>query len=72
MGARHFSRVFQHETGTSPGDFVEMARVEAARRLLVDSDMLLKQVAARCGFANSDVMSRAFIRRTGTRPKSYR
>jgi transcriptional regulator GlxA family with amidase domain len=72
MGVRHFSRVFQQETGTTPGDFVETARVEAARRLLADSDMMLKQVAARCGFANSDVMGRAFLRRTGTKPRLYR
>lgn len=72
MGVRHFSRVFQQETGTTPGDFVEMARVEAARQLLADSDMMLKQVAARCGFANSDVMGRAFMRKTGTKPRHYR
>jgi transcriptional regulator GlxA family with amidase domain len=72
MGVRHFSRIFQQETGTSPGDFVEMARVQAAQRLLGESNILLKQVAARCGFANSDVMSRAFVRRTGAKPMAYR
>ena len=72
MGVRHFSRVFQQETGTTPGDFVEGARVDAARRLLVESDLLLKQVAGRCGFVNSDVMSRAFIRQLGNKPRFYR
>lgn len=72
MSARHFVRVFQMETGTTPGDFVQMARVNAAKRLIEESDMLLQDVAARCGFANSDVMRRAFIRRIGTKPSLYR
>jgi transcriptional regulator GlxA family with amidase domain len=72
MGIRHFIRVFQMETGTTPANFVEMARVDAAKCLLEESDMLLKHVASRCGFVNSDVMNRAFIRRIGTRPSLYR
>lgn len=72
MGVRHFSRVFLQETGTTPGDFVEAARVEAARKLITESDMLLKNVAEHCGFANSDVMSQAFLRRVGTKPRFYR
>ena len=34
MSVRNFTRVFQSETGTTPADFVEMARVDAARRRL--------------------------------------
>jgi transcriptional regulator GlxA family with amidase domain len=72
MGVRHFTRVFRRETGATPGDFVEIARVEAARRLLEDSDMMLHQIASRCGFGNADVMRRAFLRRMGTVPSLYR
>src|SRR6202044_1011357 len=38
MSVRNFTRVFQTETGNPPAEFVEMARVDAARRLLEDSD----------------------------------
>jgi transcriptional regulator GlxA family with amidase domain len=31
---RNFTRVFQQEAGMTPADFVEIARVDAARRLL--------------------------------------
>lgn len=72
MGVRHFTRVFQRETGITPGDFVEIARVDAARHMLEESNMLLQHVATRCGFANADVMRRAFLRRVGTRPSLYR
>ncbi|WP_084292899.1 helix-turn-helix domain-containing protein [Bradyrhizobium sp. WSM3983] len=49
-----------------------MARVDSARRLLEDTDKPLQRVASSCGFANPDVMRRAFVRRIGTGPSEYR
>jgi transcriptional regulator GlxA family with amidase domain len=72
MSVRNFTRVFQSETGSTPADFVELARVDAARRLLEDSEMPLQRVASRCGFGTADTMRRAFIRRIGTGPQNYR
>jgi transcriptional regulator GlxA family with amidase domain len=72
MSVRNFTRVFQQETGITPADFVEMARVDSARRLLEDTDKPLQRVAASCGFANPDTMRRAFVRRIGTGPSEYR
>jgi transcriptional regulator GlxA family with amidase domain len=72
MSVRNFTRVFQGETGTTPANFVEMARVDAARRLLEESDTPLQRVASRCGFASPDTMRRSFMRRIGTGPSNYR
>jgi transcriptional regulator GlxA family with amidase domain len=72
MSVRNFSRVFQQETGITPADFVEMARVDSARRLLEDTETPLQRVASGCGFANPDTMRRAFLRRIGTGPSEYR
>jgi transcriptional regulator GlxA family with amidase domain len=72
MSVRNFTRVFQEEAGMTPADFVEMARVDSARRLLEDTDKPLQRVASSCGFANPDVMRRAFLRRIGTGPSEYR
>jgi transcriptional regulator GlxA family with amidase domain len=72
MSVRNFTRVFQTETGITPADFVEMARVDAARRLLEESDTPLQRVASRCGFASPDTMRRCFMRRIGTGPSNYR
>ena len=72
MSVRNFTRVFCEETGITPADFVEMARVDAARRMLEDTDKPLQRVAASCGFANPDTMRRAFQRRIGTGPSEYR
>lgn len=72
MSVRNFSRTFQSETGSTPADFVELARVDAARRVLEDSETPLQRVASRCGFGTADTMRRAFIRRIGTGPQDYR
>jgi transcriptional regulator GlxA family with amidase domain len=72
MSVRNFTRVFFQEAGITPADFVEMARVDSARRLLEDTDTPLQRVASYCGFANRDTMRRAFLRRIGTGPTEYR
>ncbi|MBB5703681.1 transcriptional regulator GlxA family with amidase domain [Ochrobactrum daejeonense] len=72
MSVRNFTRVFQEDAGVTPGDFVEMARVDAARRLLEDTEIPLQRVASQSGFSNPDTMRRAFLRRIGTGPSEYR
>lgn len=72
VSPRHFSRIFHAEVGMTPAAWIEVARVEAARRMLEDGHGTPKQVAALCGFANVDVLRRAFRRRVGVTPAEYR
>jgi transcriptional regulator GlxA family with amidase domain len=72
LSERQLSRVFRRELGTTPGDYVERVRVEAARALLETELDPLEAIAARSGFASAEVMRRAFHRRVGTSPREYR
>jgi len=72
MSTRHFARIFKQETALTPGDFVDLARVDAARRLLEDSEAPLKRIAARSGFGDTSTLRRAFTRRLGVSPLDYR
>jgi AraC-like DNA-binding protein len=72
MSLRNFARMFKRETTETPGDFVEIARVEAARRMLEDSDTPLKKVASQYGFSDQNSLRRAFMRRLGVSPVEYR
>jgi transcriptional regulator GlxA family with amidase domain len=72
MSLRTFARRFQRETGTTPAVFVEQLRVEQAKRLLVSSDLTVDAVATRVGFSEPAILHRAFTRRIGTTPSSYR
>ncbi|SDV46771.1 GlxA family transcriptional regulator [Chitinasiproducens palmae] len=72
MSARNFARVFRRETGMSPMDFVERARVEAARRALEDGLEPLKAIADSVGFRAYGPMRLAFQKRLGMTPSEYR
>jgi transcriptional regulator GlxA family with amidase domain len=72
MSERNFRRLFLKEVGTAPAEFIERARLDAARRLLEDGDLPLKTVAARVGFATEQALRRLFTRHLGVAPKDYR
>ncbi|PCE21786.1 AraC family transcriptional regulator [Paraburkholderia acidicola] len=72
MSARNFARVFVEETGVTPHEFVERARMDAARKLLESSDGVLKAVAYDCGFGTADRMRAVFMKRIGATPMQYR
>jgi transcriptional regulator GlxA family with amidase domain len=72
MSARNFARVFVQETGVTPHEFVERARVDAARKLLEGSAAALKTIAYDCGFGTADRMRIVFTKRLGVTPTQYR
>jgi transcriptional regulator GlxA family with amidase domain len=72
MSARNFARVFVQKTGVTPHEFVERARVDAARKLLESSGAALKAIAYDCGFGTADRMRIVFTRRIGVTPMQYR
>ncbi|MEZ5702786.1 MAG: helix-turn-helix domain-containing protein [Burkholderiaceae bacterium] len=72
MSPRHFSRVFARETKVPPAEFVELARLDAARRHLEHAKKPLKTIAADCGFRDGQHMRDAFQRRLGISPQQYR
>jgi transcriptional regulator GlxA family with amidase domain len=72
MSARSLARHFVQETGITPHEFVERARIDAARMLLEGSDLPLKVVAYDCGFGTADRMRIIFHERLGVTPAQYR
>jgi transcriptional regulator GlxA family with amidase domain len=72
MSARNFARVFVQETKVTPHEFVERARVDAARKQLESTAAALKTIAYDCGFGTADRMRIVFARRIGVTPMQYR
>jgi len=72
MSARNFSRVFLRDVGVTPADFVEFARLDAARRMLQDTSMPLQRIADVSGFGDLHGMRRVFRRNLGVGPTDYR
>lgn len=72
MSARNLARHFVQVTGITPHEFVERARIDAARMLLESTDRPLKAVAHDCGFGTADRMCIVFNARLGVSPAQYR
>lgn len=72
MSMRNLARQFVRETGITPHEFVERARVDAARMLLEGTNLPLKSVAFDSGFGTADRMRMVFAGRLGVTPAQYR
>lgn len=72
MSQRNFSRVFTREANVTPAQFVEQARVDAARMMLESTRAPLKTVAYQCGFRDAQHMRSVFNRRLGVTPQQFR
>jgi transcriptional regulator GlxA family with amidase domain len=72
LSPRHFSRVFQRESGLSPGKFIVRARLDMARNLLESTSLPLSNIAEQCGVGNSETLRRLFWQQFNTSPRTYR
>jgi transcriptional regulator GlxA family with amidase domain len=72
MSTRNLARHFVRETGITPHEFVERARLDAARMLLEATQLPLKSVAFDTGFGTADRMRMIFASRLGITPAQYR
>lgn len=72
ISARHFARLYGGETGIGASARIAEMQVGRARSLLRTSDLPMKEIAARLGFARAGSFSSAFRRATGQTPSAYR
>ncbi len=68
----HFSREYKKLAGRPPMDDFRRIKAEAARDLLLDSNLHPKQIAAEVGFANHPHLSRAMRHYLGTTPSDFK
>jgi transcriptional regulator GlxA family with amidase domain len=72
LSPRHFVRAFKERFGLTPAEFVEEARLGEAGRQLSSRNARIDSVARSVGYSGEDVFRRAFERRFGISPRSYR
>jgi transcriptional regulator GlxA family with amidase domain len=72
MSPRGFARHYRAAMGLTPARALERQRVEAARRLLAETALPVKRIAARCGFGSEETLRRSFLRHVAVAPASYR
>jgi AraC-like DNA-binding protein len=69
---RSLERRFRAAVGHGIHDEIVRCRLERARRLLLGTELSLKEVAAAAGFASADNLGRTFRRAEGMTPLRYR
>jgi len=72
FSAAQFRRAFRRCTGLSPRDYLQGHRLKIARYLLEGTDLPVRAVAARCGFASTSHFIQFFKRAQNTTPAHYR
>ncbi len=72
LTARALELIFRKSIGETPGAYYLRLRLNAARRLVLDTQIRMAEVAARTGFASAASFSRAFSHAFGEAPVRMR
>jgi AraC-like DNA-binding protein len=68
----HFARLFKQATGQTPHQYVLWCRMEQAKRLLVETDVPLIEIAYQVGCTDQSHFTALFRQHVATTPKAYR
>ena len=68
----YFTRLFKEETGETFLEYLTKLRVEAAKELMRDPDISIKDICTRVGYSDPNYFSRIFKKATGYTPTEYR
>jgi AraC family transcriptional regulator len=72
MSKYHFAKSFRQVVGMPPHQYLVRMRVEKARKLLVESEMSVTEVANLVGYEDTGQFSGQFLKIVGTTPRRYR
>lgn len=68
----YMRKIVYEMTGTSLIDYINLRRIEKAKRLLLETGMTVKQIAAEVGYVNVQSFNRFFRKYEGMPPSSYK
>lgn len=72
MSPNYLGMIFQRTTGRSFNAYITEHRVEHAKRLLLETDLPMRQITDRIGFSDVSYFSTIFKKQTGLTPGNYR
>jgi LacI family transcriptional regulator len=72
VARRALEQRFVRLVGRSPATEIRRVRIEAAKRLLVDTDRTIAQISRATGFEHQDMFARVFRRNVGLTPSQFR
>lgn len=72
VNASYLSALFSRETGMTLTNYVNVQRVEHAKKLLLNTTLPIKTIASQCGFTDVYYFSKLFKRIVQCTPKNFR
>ncbi|MCX5384803.1 AraC family transcriptional regulator [Streptomyces sp. NBC_00083] len=72
MSAGHLQTLVRQATGLTPGTLIRRQKTLEAKRLLIATELTVRQVASAVGFPDPAYFCRFFRRETGTSPGAFR
>ena len=72
VSVSQLNRKFKKAMGQSPISYLIEVRVEAAKKMLLESTKSITEISYDCGFNNQTYFNRQFKKLTGVSPKAFR
>ncbi len=72
LSPNNFSQQFKHQFGISPVKYLTSIRIERAKKLLVETQLPVNEVAAQSGFSDISSFQRNFKNSVSVTPTQYR
>ena len=72
IGVTQLYKLFEQQTGMTPGDYHKKIVVEYLKEKLADKNLTIKQAFAACGVDSRGWFARVFKELTGMSPSAYR
>ena len=72
VSAPYLSKLFHDHAGTSPSRYLTDLRMQKAKKLLLDSQLSIKEIAARVGYPDPFHFSKSFKNAVGMSPAQFR
>lgn len=72
LSETHFRRLFGEVLNMSPGEYINLIRIQKACELLCNSDDSMEQIAEKTGFATQSSFSRNFVKLVGVPPYRWK
>jgi len=72
MSPFHFARMFKQSMGESPHQFIMRCRIEAARKMLIEGDRSIADIAFEVGYKSQSYFTTRFALLAGMTPAAFR
>ncbi|KAA8783596.1 response regulator [Paenibacillus amylolyticus] len=68
----YLSRFFKQEMGINLSEFIDDSRIRKAKELLMNHELMVREVALQVGYESAHSFTRLFKKQTGMTPQEYR